>query len=81
MTSIEKDHNPIDEAVVGDDVCIEIVQAPEKQQYMFGRQFDETDHLYSKVAFHLFSSFLLSSFFFPFPFLYSRFFYFMFSFF
>lgn len=50
VTSIEKDHNQLEEAKQGEDVCIEIVQSPSKQQYMFGRQFDETDELVSKLT-------------------------------
>jgi len=50
ITSIQKDHLQLEEAKQGDDVCIEIVQSPDKQQFMFGRQFDETDRLVSKIS-------------------------------
>jgi len=50
VVGIEKDHVALEEAKEGEDVCIEIKQAEDKQQYMFGRQFDEKDELISKLT-------------------------------
>lgn len=50
ITGIQKDHLDLQEAKAGEDVCIEITQPPEKQQYMIGRHFEATDLLYSKVS-------------------------------
>lgn len=50
MTSIEKDHKPIEEAVAGDEVCIEIAQPEDKQQFMVGRHFNHEDQLVSQIT-------------------------------
>ena len=47
--SIEKDHLQLEEAKAGDDVCIEIKQSEDKQQYSYERHFTIEDKLYSKV--------------------------------
>jgi len=50
VTSLEKDHKPVDEAKVGDEVCIEITQPEDKQQYMVGRHFTHEDQLVSHMT-------------------------------
>eukprot|EP01126_Amoeba_proteus_P034745 TRINITY_DN3473_c0_g2_i12.p1 TRINITY_DN3473_c0_g2~~TRINITY_DN3473_c0_g2_i12.p1 ORF type:complete len:366 (-),score=97.10 TRINITY_DN3473_c0_g2_i12:106-1203(-) len=50
ITKIERDHKTLEEAREGEDVCVEITQSEDKQQYMFGRQFDHEDELYSKIT-------------------------------
>jgi len=50
IVSIEKDHVQLEEAKMGEDVCIEIMQHKDKQQYTFGRQFNAEDQLVSKIT-------------------------------
>jgi len=52
ITRIERDRGvELLEAKVGDEVAINIAQPdPEKQKYMFGRHFQETDLLYSNLT-------------------------------
>jgi len=52
ITKIERDKGvELQEAIVGDEVAICIsVTDEKKQKYMFGRQFDETDLLYSHIT-------------------------------
>jgi len=52
ITRIERDKGvELQEAKVGDEVAINIAQPdPEKQKYMFGRHFQETDLLYSNLT-------------------------------
>ena len=45
VQTIEKNHKAIEEAVVGDDVCICIISTD--QQYSYGRHFSKK--LYSKI--------------------------------
>jgi hypothetical protein len=49
VVSIENNHKPIDRATRGMEVCIKIEAIPGDAPKMFGRHFDETDLLYSKV--------------------------------
>lgn len=50
VKSIEKNNKAIDEAKVGDDVCIMIEQKENLQQYLYGRHFTHKDLLYSKIT-------------------------------
>jgi len=52
ITRIERDRGvELQEAKTGDEVAINIAQPdPEKQKYMFGRHFQETDLLYSNLT-------------------------------
>jgi translation initiation factor 5B len=47
---IEKEHNQLEEANAGEEVAIEIVQSDDKQQYLYGRQFNHLDKLFSKIT-------------------------------
>lgn len=50
ITSIEKEHKALEEAVAGDEVCIEIFLSEDKQQYMVGRHFNHEDQLVSHIT-------------------------------
>lgn len=50
MTSIEHNHKQIESARKGQEVCIKIESTGDAPK-MFGRHFDETDMLVSKVSF------------------------------
>jgi len=50
VSGIEKDHNQLEEAKAGEDVCINIVQPEDKQQYSYDRHFKSEDKLYSKIT-------------------------------
>lgn len=47
--SVENNHKAVDKATKGMEVCIKIDPIPGDAPKMFGRHFDETDLLYSKV--------------------------------
>lgn len=49
VTSIEINHKTVDKAHKGQEVCIKIEPMPGEAPKMFGRHFDETDLLVSKV--------------------------------
>lgn len=49
VTSIEINHKNVNSARKGQDVCIKIDPIPGESPKMFGRHFDETDMLVSKV--------------------------------
>lgn len=49
VTSIENNHKPVDSARKGMEVCIKIEPISGESPKMFGRHFDETDFLISKV--------------------------------
>lgn len=49
VVSVENNHKPIDKATKGMEVCIKIDPIPGEAPKMFGRHFDETDLIYSKV--------------------------------
>ena len=53
MTSLEVNHKPIEKAVKGQEVCIKIEPLPSDTPKMFGRHFDHTDMVYSKVRYIL----------------------------
>lgn len=50
VTSIENNHKPVESARKGMEVCIKIEPIPGESPKMFGRHFDETDMLISKVS-------------------------------
>lgn len=50
VTSIENNHKPVESARKGMEVCIKIEPVPGEAPKMFGRHFDETDFLVSKVS-------------------------------
>lgn len=50
MTSIEVNHKQVETARKGQEVCIKIEPIPGESPKMFGRHFDETDMLVSKVS-------------------------------
>jgi len=50
IVSIEKDHIQLEEARAGEDVCIEIRQSEDKQQYSWERHFTAEDKLVSKIS-------------------------------
>ena len=50
VSSIEYNHKPVLKAARGQDVCIKIDPIPGEAPKMFGRHFDHTDLLVSKVA-------------------------------
>ena len=49
VTSIQSNHKEVETARKGEEVCIKIEPIPGESPKMFGRHFDETDLLYSKV--------------------------------
>jgi translation initiation factor 5B len=50
VTSIESNHKTVPSARKGMEVCIKIEPIPGETPKMFGRHFDETDMLISKVS-------------------------------
>lgn len=50
VTSIESNHKNVPSARKGMEVCIKIDPIPGESPKMFGRHFDETDFLVSKVS-------------------------------
>lgn len=50
VTSIEFNHKQVETARKGQEVCIKIEPIPGESPKMFGRHFDETDMLVSKVS-------------------------------
>ena len=50
VTSIEANHKEVETARKGEEVCIKIEPIPGESPKMFGRHFDETDMLVSKVS-------------------------------
>ncbi|KFB41530.1 AGAP004824-PA-like protein [Anopheles sinensis] len=50
VTSIEANHKQIESARKGQEVCIKIEPIPSETPKMFGRHFDETDMLVSKIS-------------------------------
>ena len=49
-TSIEANHKEVETARKGEEVCIKIEPIPGESPKMFGRHFDETDIVVSKVT-------------------------------
>lgn len=50
VTSIENNHKTVDVAKKGQEVCIKIEPIPGEAPKMFGRHFDHTDILMSKIS-------------------------------
>ncbi|XP_050426499.1 eukaryotic translation initiation factor 5B [Adelges cooleyi] len=50
VTSIENNHKPVETARKGQEICIKIEPIPGEAPKMFGRHFDETDLLVSKIT-------------------------------
>lgn len=50
VTSIESNHKQVETARKGQEVCIKIEPIPGESPKMFGRHFDETDMLVSKIS-------------------------------
>ncbi|XP_060530390.1 eukaryotic translation initiation factor 5B isoform X2 [Cylas formicarius] len=50
VTSIESNHKPVENARKGMEICIKIEPIPGEAPKMFGRHFDETDMLVSKIS-------------------------------
>jgi translation initiation factor 5B len=50
VTSIQNNHKEVETARKGDEVCIKIDPLPGESPKMFGRHFDETDFLISKIS-------------------------------
>ena len=50
MTSVEINHKPVEKATKGQEVCIKIEPLPGDSPKMYGRHFDHTDLLMSKVS-------------------------------
>lgn len=50
VTSIENNHKPVDSARKGQEVCVKIENVPGETPKLFGRHFDETDMLVSKIT-------------------------------
>lgn len=50
VTSIENNHKPVDSARKGQEVCVKIENVPGETPKLFGRHFDETDMLVSKIS-------------------------------
>ena len=49
VTSLELNHKQVNKAQKGSEVCVKIESLPGDAPKMFGRHFDETDLLTSKV--------------------------------
>ena len=52
VTGIEMNHKPAEKATKGMEVCVKIEPIPGEAPKMYGRHFDETDPLISKVSPH-----------------------------
>ncbi|XP_040281029.1 eukaryotic translation initiation factor 5B isoform X2 [Bufo bufo] len=50
VTSIEINHKTVDTAKKGQEVCVKIEPIPGESPKMFGRHFEATDHLVSKIS-------------------------------
>lgn len=50
VSSMQVNHKPVEKAAKGQDVCIKIDPVPGEAPRMFGRHFDHTDLLVSKVS-------------------------------
>lgn len=49
VTSIEMNHKPVDSAKKGQEICIKIEPIPGESPKMYGRHFEATDIIVSKV--------------------------------
>lgn len=52
VTSIEINHKPVDSAKKGQEICIKIEPIPGESPKMYGRHFEATDIIVSKVRTH-----------------------------
>jgi len=52
VTSIESNHKDVETARAGEEVCIKIEPIPGESPKMFGRHFDDTDAIVSKISRH-----------------------------
>ncbi|KAK3778831.1 hypothetical protein RRG08_013097 [Elysia crispata] len=50
VASIEANHKPVPVAKQGQEICIKILPTPGEAPKMFGRHFDESDMLVSKIS-------------------------------
>ncbi|ELT89509.1 hypothetical protein CAPTEDRAFT_154149 [Capitella teleta] len=50
VTSLELNHKPLDKAVKGQEVCIKIENPPGETPKLYGRHFESTDMLISKIS-------------------------------
>jgi hypothetical protein len=53
VTGIESNHKPVEKATKGMEVCVKIEPIPGEAPKMYGRHFDDTDPLVSKVSLHI----------------------------
>ena len=53
VTSIQSNHKEVETARKGEEVCVKIEPIPGESPKMFGRHFDETDVLVSKVIIYV----------------------------
>lgn len=53
VTSIEMNHKSVDSAKKGQEICIKIEPIPGESPKMYGRHFEATDIIVSKVSFSL----------------------------
>jgi len=51
VSSMQVNHKPVEKAVKGQDVCIKIDPVPGEAPKMYGRHFEHTDLLVSKVCY------------------------------
>jgi len=54
VSSMQVNHKPVEKAVKGQDVCIKIDPVPGEAPKMYGRHFEHTDLLVSKVCYQLY---------------------------
>jgi len=57
VSSMQVNHKPVEKAVKGQDVCIKIDPVPGEAPKMYGRHFEHTDLLVSKVCVCIMCSF------------------------
>lgn len=50
VSSMQVNHKPVEKAMKGQDLCIKIDPVPGEAPKMYGRHFDHTDLLVSKVC-------------------------------
>ena len=50
VNSVEKENKPVERATKGMEICIKIENLPGQAPRLYGRHFDETDMLVSKVC-------------------------------
>ena len=55
VSSMQVNHKPVEKAVKGQDVCIKVDPVPGEAPKMYGRHFEHTDLLVSKVGNHAYA--------------------------